>query len=1002
MARAPEARVRPEFKRVMFADALAAESILAPLLEGNRANLAKHLAEALEESPDASLALIRLDRFLTASRTPNIELDLIDAAPSYARLVIRILGQSHFLTDIACRNPEYMLWLWEDNDLTRTRTREEALTETLRLLNTYTSLDSRGDALRRLRRREILRIAARDIVAHCPVASVADDLSNFADAVTEAALRAARVELETRYGAPRLDDGAAAAFVVIAMGKLGACELNFSSDIDLVFLYDGDGETTGGNVSQISNAEFFNKLGERTIKVLTEQTSEGTLFRVDMRLRPHGRMGPLVVDVDAALRYYELEGQAWERQALIKARPIAGDIALGKRFVERTRPFVFPKFFDDETLEDIRNGKRQLEAQIEQRGETDIEVKLGRGGIRDIEFTVQMLQLLNGGRIPELRVAATLRAIRVLGEHALLKPLDAQTLASNYIFLRQVEHRLQIEGSQQVHRLPTDPADLDAFARRYGYMSGKSFMNDYADRAQATRQILDQFLATEGSGNLWVADLLNPQSDGNAGKDGLRALAFADVEAARSELMTLYAGSPEHPHTLHIRQKFLKVAPALLKAIARTSEPDTTLRRLGQILANLRAPSVIYDALIVNPGLCDHLVTLVENSPYLSELMMRDPGLFDTLGNLRALAHPASREDLEEQLESLLRAFDGEAAPYRLHQGETLRIGMRDLILHIDVEQASKELTQLAEVCLAYAVSKARAKVAERYGQVTARFAVLALGKFAGRELGYGSDLDLVFVYESDAVDGDASRVEYFSAIASNIIRLLKDTTRYGMLYDVDARLRPDGGKGTLVVSDARLAEYYKDDAQPWERLALVKVRYVAGDLEFGQRIAQRARDLAFELPMTESTLANVEDLRCRIVAASSPLSLKKSEGGMAELEFAIRLLQIRYAGKYPSLKRGDVTGALDALLEAELISASDADILRQAYLLFRRIENRLRIEHGKSTSRLPQSLDERSALARRLGIEDDLAALVEDRKRQVHAIYQRILSHLLNTERAP
>ncbi|HRI87428.1 MAG TPA: bifunctional [glutamate--ammonia ligase]-adenylyl-L-tyrosine phosphorylase/[glutamate--ammonia-ligase] adenylyltransferase, partial [Candidatus Hydrogenedentes bacterium] len=331
--------MRPEFKRVMFADALAAESILAPLLEGNRANLAKHLAEALEESPDASLALIRLDRFLTASRTPNIELDLIDAAPSYARLVIRILGQSHFLTDIACRNPEYMLWLWEDNDLTRTRTREEALTETLRLLNTYTSLDSRGDALRRLRRREILRIAARDIVAHCPVASVADDLSNFADAVTEAALRAARVELETRYGAPRLDDGAAAAFVVIAMGKLGACELNFSSDIDLVFLYDGDGETTGGNVSQISNAEFFNKLGERTIKVLTEQTSEGTLFRVDMRLRPHGRMGPLVVDVDAALRYYELEGQAWERQALIKARPIAGDIALGKRFVERSRPF---------------------------------------------------------------------------------------------------------------------------------------------------------------------------------------------------------------------------------------------------------------------------------------------------------------------------------------------------------------------------------------------------------------------------------------------------------------------------------------------------------------------------------------------------------------------------------------------------------------------------------------------------------------------------------------
>ncbi|NUM53637.1 MAG: bifunctional [glutamate--ammonia ligase]-adenylyl-L-tyrosine phosphorylase/[glutamate--ammonia-ligase] adenylyltransferase [Candidatus Hydrogenedentes bacterium] len=989
--------MRPEFSRVAFTDPGAAGQTLDALIGENRNPLAENLAAALEESPDANLALVRLGRYLDASRTPKLDLDLMEAAPAYARLVVIVLGQSHFLTDIVCRNPEYMMWLWEEADLGQTRQRADVVGEALKIVSTFDTFETRCEALRRFRRREILRIAARDIVAHSHVAAVADDLSNFADAACEAAIRCAQLELEPRYGKPMADDSdREASFVALGMGKLGARELNFSSDIDLVFLFDEDGRTQGGASPPIANSEYFHKLGERMIKVLAEQTAEGAIFRVDMRLRPHGRMGPLVVDVDSAIRYYEGVGHAWERQALIKARPVAGDLELGARFVERTRPFVFPKFFDDDTLEDIRNGKQQMEAQIAQRGETDIEVKLGRGGIRDIEFTVQMLQLLNGGRIPELRVAPTLRAIRALGEHHLLSPLDAQTLSSNYVFLRHVEHRLQIEGSQQRHRLPSDPVERDAFARRLGYANGASFMNDYSDRANATREILDLFLATEGGGNLWVTDLLNPHSDGAAGKDGMRALGFGDVEAARRELLSLYTGRRERPHTLHVRQRFLNVAPMLIQALSRANDPDATLLRLAQIFSGLRAPGVIYDMLAFNPELTGQMVRLIEDSPYLSELLVRDPGLFDTVGRRSALERFVSRDELEAELASLRRAVDGDAAPYRLHSGETLRIGMRDLVLGVDVIEISRELTQLAEVCLGFAIDGARESAANKFGECSAGFAVLALGKFAGRELGYGSDLDLVFVYESGvAIACGASPIEYFTAVASHIIRTLKEPTKYGHLYDVDARLRPDGGKGSLVVSDARLREYYRNDAQAWERLALVKVRAVGGDAEFAARIEAETKALAYALPVTRENLDQIEDIRTRLAASSSPLSLKKSDGGMAELEFGIRLLQLEHAPTHPEVARRDVSNALEALSHARAIDAGDAAYLRDTYLLFRRIENRLRVQHGRSTSILPGNADERNRLGKRLGISGDLLSAVNERRAAVHRFYTSVLKRL-------
>ncbi len=989
------------FASLRFSDPRRAAARLHVLLAGDREGLAAHLARALEEAAEPDTVLVRLERFLEASYSAGIELDHMAQSLEYTRLLCTLLGQSHYLTDILCRNPEYLSWLWSEGDLDRTPSAEELAKDLTAHLAALQTQGKRLDAMRRFYRRAILRIGARDVFRHVGIAEVTLDLANLADAMLDVAYRDAWDALTALFGAPMVEEAEApvsvAGFCILAMGKHGGRELNFSSDIDLLFIYSGEGRTEGGSTGKLSTAEFFHKLGERIIKTISEKTAEGDIFRIDMRLRPHGKYGPLASTIDSCLQYYQTQGQAWERQALVKARPVAGDRALGEEFIARTRPFVYPRFFDDETLEEILNVKRQTETRIADRGERDREVKLGRGGIRDIEFTVQMLQLLNGGRFPELRTSNTLEAIEVLGEYDFLSPFEATTLASNYAFLRQVEHRLQIEGSQQRHALPADPEALDLLARQLGYASGESYMREYRERADATHEILERFYARKGRGTLWVTDLLNPASDAEEGLAHLAQKGFCEPRRARQELLELAHGKEGRGFTAHVRQRFLEVAPALIDALGESHDPDRALLRVGQLFANLRAPAGMYDILQRHPSLSRWLVLLVSNSEYLTGILTRDPGLFEAFGTGGlSLDRAFSKEELEEELSSLTRAFEGEAAPYRLRDGETLRIGLRELFENITVIEVGHELTNLAEVCLEHAFAEARAEAVKRFGTVDADACILGLGKMGGREMGYGSDLDLVFVYDGDAGAPDGvDAAEFFTAVASRTIKTLSGRTRYGVLYEIDARLRPHGGKGALAVSAATLEEYYRHEAQPWERLALVKVRPVAGSQAFGEAVAARARDLAFSLPLTPDVLDHIDDIRRRINETGSRLELKKDEGGLIEIEFAVRLLQLRHAAQVPELKRGDVLGAIDVLATQGLLSSDDFSHLAMGYLLFRRIENRIRMMHGRSGSSLPDSDVEASDLARRLRVQGDLLATVTEHKRRAHATFEAVLDAL-------
>ncbi len=972
------------------------------------------LLDILSRTPNPQRALIGLHRYLEVALSATEEASLLARSPSYLRLLCMLFSQSQYLTDILCRFPEYAAWLWLDADRSQCCSVKTLLTEFHRTLPSPVTIEAASRAIRRLHKREMLRIATREIVDRVLATESARDLSHLADALLQAALDCATEEVTQRYGiplrTPNLTDvssahaGAAdtrgtqrAAFVILGLGKLGGEELNYSSDIDLLFLYEGDGETSGGSAGTVPNTVYFQKLCELVIRLLSEPTADGFAYRVDMRLRPHGRLGPLAVELAQAIEYYSTFGRAWERQALIKARPCAGDIALGEAFLNHVTPFVYLRSFDDETLEDIVSLKAQVEANVAARGKTERDVKLGSGGIRDIEFTVQVLQLLNGGKLPQLRTRNTLETIDALCRAELLSPIEATTLATNYQFLRRVEHRLQIESGRQTHSLPPEGPALDDFARRLGYADGEAFLRYFRERAEDTRRILQRFLATKAAGTLWVEALLQPQAEAAPALQRLKELKFDDPHTAREELLLLAHGDPKQPFPNHVRRRFLEIAPVLIEAVAQTPDPNQTLMRVSQIFMRMQSPGTLYDLLKLNPSLIQYLVTLANNSTYLCHLLERDPGLLDILTNPRTLSAPITREELEQDLAELRRAHEPHLALHRLRDAALLRIAMRDLMGHATVSEVGDSLTFLAEVIVHGALEEILAEHTDRYGARKFPFAVLALGKLGGREMGYGSDLDLVFVYGVQAHDDDSPfyHAEHAAGIASRLIQRLTTMTSHGYLYEVDARLRPDGKKGVLAVSDRRIREYYQTEAQPWERLALMKVRAVTGDTPFAENIAHELRDIAFATPLTPELLDHVEKLRRQLAEGAGPNDLKRDHGGLAEIEFATRLLQLRHVHTLPELKECAVFRALEAMQRHALEPEERCLTLHQAYETLRRVLNRIRLKNGGHSNKLPDAPEEQAHLTEVLRLPVPVLDHITEHKRKVHADYQRLLSEL-------
>ncbi len=805
--------------------------------------------------------------------------------------------------------------------------------------------------LRRLRQRVLLRVMARDLSGAAELAEVCGAMSDLAEASIAAALDWAEAGQAAQCGRPRGAGGAPQPLLVVGMGKLGGRELNVSSDVDLVFVYPEEGDTDGAQ--RLSNHEYFARVGRKLIALLGDITEDGFAFRVDMRLRPYGESGPLVASFEALENYLVSQGREWERYAWIKARALTGGSARERELEAIVRPFVYRKYLDYGTLAAMRRLHAEVRREVERR-ELAEHVKLGPGGIREIEFVVQALQLVRGGRDPELALRPTLEALARLAARRLLPEAAARELTEAYVFLRRVEHRLQYLDDRQTHTLPSDADDRARVAAMCGFGAWDAFAAALeTQRARVTRHFQAVFAEAQdnGAGELW-------QDDREALAHALAARGYRDPAGSAARLAAVRASQRYQNLPKDSRRRFDALAPALAAAAAASADPDATLER-GLALIEAIARRASYLALLAeHPEALERVARIVAASSWAAEFVTRHPLLLDELLDDRVLYAPPDWAAFARTLRALIAAHEGD--PERQmdvlreqHQAQVFRLLAQDLAGLLTVERLADHLSALADLTLEAALELAWRQV-RRQREGAPRFAVVAYGKLGGKELGYASDLDLIFLYD----DPDERAAEAYARLAQKLNLLLTTRTAAGVLFATDLRLRPSGASGLLVSTVAGFEQYQEQQAWVWEHQALSRARLCAGDAAIGaafeairERILRRRRDAA---ELAREVLA----MRARMHTAhpnpSGLFDLKHDAGGMIDIEFMVQFVVLAHAHEHPRLvgNLGNIA-LLGIASELGLIPAGLAEACREAYREFRRVQHALRL-NGAAYARVP------------------------------------------------
>ena len=824
-------------------------------------------------------------------------------------------------------------------------------------------------ALRLLRQQVMLRVLLRDLRGRAPLAEVVATMSDLAEVSLDYALKHLDAGLQALHGTP-MSNGRPQALLVVGMGKLGGRELNVSSDIDLIFVYPEEGETAaaGEGLRPLSNHEYFVRLGRKLINAIAEVTEEGQVFRVDMRLRPNGDSGPLACSFDALENYFVAEGREWERYAWIKARVVAtssnASVAAGARsggdrsgeIAAIARPFVFRKYLDFGAFAAMRSLHAQIRAEVARRELTG-HIKLGPGGIREIEFIAQAFQLIRGGRDPDLQTRPTLEVLALLQKKALLPAETVAELRAAYDFLRRLEHRLQYLDDAQTHDLPVDHGDQALIAQAMGFDDYAAFMTRLdAHREQVSRHFDGVFAGPVQDRHAYTP-LWNGELDTEAAHERLAVLGFADAGAALRRL----AGARASPRYLQLsetsRERYDALLPRIIELAAKAAVPEAALARALDLLEAISRRSSYLALLYEYPQALEKVVQLLAASGWAAAYVTRHPLLLDELLDARTLyaapdwkefaaglrAQLARHEDDAERLMDVLR---------EAHHAQVFRLLAQDLAAQLTVEVLADHLSALADLMLAITLELCWSQLRNRHRELP-RFAIIAYGKLGGKELGYASDLDIIFLYD----DADASAPQMYSRLAQRINTWLTSATSSGVLFETDLRLRPNGEGGLMVSSVDAFREYQEKDAWVWEHQALTRARYCAGDADMGaafeaERIAilRRSRD-------SEVLRREVVSMRQRMADAhpnrSDLFDLKHDHGGMIDIEFIVQYLVLAHAHRYPQL-----TGNLGniALLkmagELGLIPLEAAMSVRDGYREYRKLQHAERL-NGEQYARV-------------------------------------------------
>ena len=816
-----------------------------------------------------------------------------------------------------------------------------------------TDEDALNRRLRQLRQRVWLTVTARDLAGAADVAEVTATYTDLAEVCIAAALDFHHAQLAARHGEPRDETGQAQEMVVVGMGKLGGGELNVSSDIDLIYLYAEEGNTDGAK--PISNHEFFVKLGRKIAGALSENTADGYVFRVDLRLRPWGDSGPQAMGFVMLEDYLVAHGRPWERYAWIKARPLTGgqDAALAAI----VRPFVFRKYLDFGAFAAIRDLHVQIRREVARRDRAH-DVKLGPGGIREIEFTAQVFQLIRGGQIPALQQRPT-RAVLAELAHAGLITADAEReLAEAYDFLRRLEHRIQYLDDAQTQLLPDDAESRAMLAEAMGYADfGALTATLERHRARVTRHFEQVFAAPQTD---QMSHPLAAVCCGAAGPEAAQALlenaGYADPARVLAALDALWQHAARLPESTQLRLNAL--LPPALEIVGALPEPETTLERFSALIQAIARRATYLALLAEYPAALRQLAKLLAASPWAAQMITRQPQLLDELISPQHLMSEPDWAQLAVQLKAELDACDGDTEAQmdhmrRFKQVRTLRLLAQDVAGRLTLEALSDHLSYLADTLLAETLARCWANLRTRHRD-TPRFAVIGYGKLGGKELGYASDLDLVFLHEDD----DERAQEIYARLAQRINTWLGTTTPAGVLYETDLRLRPDGASGLLVSSAEAFRNYQLEHAWTWEHQAITRARFVCGDADIGRRFEaiRRAilcapRDAA---KLREDVRAMREKMHAGHPNPTALFDLKHDAGGIVDVEFCVQYLILRDCARHPEL--ADNVGNI-ALLgragAAGLIPADVAQAAADAYRELRRRQHAVKLA-GAEHARVP------------------------------------------------
>lgn len=962
------------------------------------------LLRALADASDPGMALNNLERLAGTLDRPTFLRTLADH-PGAAHLLATLGGGSQFLSDTLQRHPTFLQWLLEPAAM-RQWAKDELARELDRDLAAFARPAARWNVLRRFKYRHLLRIGSRDLLGDADLTVTTEELSRLADVCLDAAWRLADADLSAAHGAPRTPAGEGAGLAVIGMGKLGGEELNYSSDIDLMFVYSEDGETAGGPGGRLPNGEYFERLARGIVAALESVTEEGYAFRVDLRLRPEGRLGALALSLEGYRAYYAERAELWERQALIKARPCAGDERVGRRFLDLVRPYVYQPGNDRSILPQIRAMKREIDRSLQAKGHERLDVKLGTGGIREIEFLVQAFQLLYGGDDPWLRERNTLRATWRLVERGYLPPAHGGVLSRAYTHLRTVEHRLQILHEFQTHTLPEETKPLGRLARRMGVRlppapAARRFLAEHRRITGDVHRAFNEFFHAPPRAEPIRVRIPSTQA--------LGATGFADPERARQNLRLILEGRPLVPYPEPMRRALRRLFPVLLDALWKSPDPDQGLNQFERFVAAMGPRAGYLELLADDPALLGNLVKLCSRGELLTQLLITQPELLTGLADPTAFRHvkrePEFRRALTPVLAPALGLAERKDRLRRLKQAEELGITWRWLLGVTDIDGFSRELTALAEAALGLAWLLAVGADVPRHGvprDAGGRFVpavLVALGKLGGRELTIGSDLDLFVVYAGEGVtDGDERQEAhvFYDRAVERLASLLGDITAAGTVFPVDLRLRP-GGKGSgFAASLAAFEQYYREWADLWERQTLTKARLVGGDPALGRAVRRRLARLVYDRGLTAGELKEIREIRQRMELelgkeAPGRVHVKFGRGGLVDVEFTAQALQLAHGRRHPSVRRASTVAALSALAREGLFP--DGPALVEHYGWLRRVAAGLRAFGARPADMLEAAGPMPGRLARALGYPSraEFLADYERRTQEVRAIHDRV-----------